>query len=144
METKTCKKPETFQLNKPEDVLILIDDLFELDHEETWLYTFTGDNHLIASRMVSMGGFDNTYIDMRILFKRILNDNASKFFLAHNHPNQATTPSKEDIETTKTVLAIADFLNVQCIDHIVVGLCNLTSINAIINKEKDRHEKRDI
>lgn len=46
---------------------------------------------------------------------------AAGFVLIHNHPSLDCSPSKQDIETTKTVKQAADLMGYTFFDHLIIG-----------------------
>jgi len=41
--------------------------------------------------------------------------------MVHNHPSGDPTPSRADIEMTKTIMATAEPLGITVHDHIIIG-----------------------
>lgn len=39
----------------------------------------------------------------------------------HNHPSGNPTPSSEDVETTKRLYKMAEELEIEVIDHLIIG-----------------------
>ena len=63
-----------------------------------------------------------------VAVKGALIANSYAIIVAHNHPGGSLTPSREDLETTETLIKAGDLLGVKVIDHIIVssnGLCSL-------------------
>ncbi|MBX3522964.1 MAG: hypothetical protein KF807_07145, partial [Xanthobacteraceae bacterium] len=57
------------------------------------------------------------------LFKKIIeyqNDN-ERSGMMHNHPSGDPTPSRADIQMTKTIIDVARPLGIEVHDHIIVG-----------------------
>jgi DNA repair protein RadC len=46
---------------------------------------------------------------------------AYAFVLVHNHPSGATKPSQADLRITKRVAAAAQILQINFLDHVIVG-----------------------
>ena len=61
---------------------------------------------------------------------------APKIILVHNHPSGDSTPSKSDIEITEKLLDAAISLDIELLDHIVIGNMNFTSIFSQMVKEE--------
>lgn len=57
----------------------------------------------------------------REVVKRCLAHNAAKIILAHNHPSGVTTPSQADCELTLLLKQSLALVDIQVIDHIIVG-----------------------
>lgn len=62
----------------------------------------------------------------------------TRFILVHNHPSGDATPSIEDLEITKKIEEGAKLLQLQFLDHIVIGDGIYQSI--ITNKRKKERE----
>ena len=55
-------------------------------------------------------------VDYRNLYLRV-----EGLVLAHNHPSGDPTPSREDIEITKQINEAAKLMNIEFLDHIIIG-----------------------
>lgn len=111
------------QLNTPKKVFDLVDAL-ELNAEpEEVLSLITVDvkNNVTGIFEVSRGHLSESVIHPREVFKRAILNNASGIFLVHNHPSGDVTPSKSDIEVTKTIKKSGELLQIKLIDHVIVG-----------------------
>jgi DNA repair protein RadC len=53
--------------------------------------------------------------------RRALELSASAVILVHNHPSGDPTPSRADIEMTKTIVDVGKPLGVAVHDHLVIG-----------------------
>jgi len=78
-------------------------------------------NQLIADEVQQTGTVDHTPVYPREVVKRALELSATAIILAHNHPSGDPTPSRADIEMTKTIVDIAGPLGITVHDHIIVG-----------------------
>jgi DNA repair protein RadC len=47
--------------------------------------------------------------------------NAVSIIVAHNHPSGSMVPSYEDIDCTRRLVAAAALLDVEVLDHVIVG-----------------------
>lgn len=77
--------------------------------------------HLIADEQQGEGTVNHTPVYPREVVKRALELGASSLILVHNHPTGDVTPSKDDIEITKQVVAAAKPLGIAIHDHLIVG-----------------------
>lgn len=78
-------------------------------------------NRLLTFEKLFRGTVNEANVFLRPIVRRVLETNASKVILTHNHPSGDCTPSASDIAITKT---FADFLvqiNCQVLDHIIVS-----------------------
>ncbi len=78
-------------------------------------------NALIADEVQQTGTVDHTPVYPREVVKRALELSATAIILVHNHPSGDPTPSRADIEMTKTVMDTAKPLGISLHDHIIVG-----------------------
>jgi DNA repair protein RadC len=78
-------------------------------------------NNLIADEVQQRGTVNHTPVYPREVVKRALILNASALIVVHNHPSGDPKPSRDDIETTRELLAAANALEIELHDHIVVG-----------------------
>jgi len=52
--------------------------------------------------------------------------------LVHNHPSGDTTPSRADIEMTKSIVETAKPLGIAVHDHIIVGKKGFSSMKGLL------------
>lgn len=91
--------------------------------EETFFVVCLDVNsRLIFAEMVATGTINEVTIYMRNIVSVVLKHNAGRIMLAHNHPSGDPYPSIADIETTKKVIEVMDKLDIDFLDHIIVGI----------------------
>ncbi|MEI6577816.1 MAG: JAB domain-containing protein, partial [Bacteroidota bacterium] len=78
-------------------------------------------NKVIGYKIVSTGGVAGTVADPKIIFQTALKTHASYIILAHNHPSGNTRPSDADILLTKSLKEAGIFLQLNIIDHLIIG-----------------------
>jgi DNA repair protein RadC len=78
-------------------------------------------NQLIADEVQQRGTVDHTPVYPREVVKRALELSATAIVLVHNHPSGDPTPSRADIQMTKTIIEVAKPLGIEVHDHIIVG-----------------------
>jgi DNA repair protein RadC len=88
-------------------------------------------NQLIADEVQQKGTVDHTPVYPREVVKRALELSATALILVHNHPSGDPTPSRADIEMTKSVVEIAKPLGIAVHDHIIVGKQGHASFRAL-------------
>jgi len=67
------------------------------------------------------GTLDRAVVEPREILKRALLTNAAGVILYHNHPSGDPSPSREDREFTRRLVAAAESVGLRLLDHIVVG-----------------------
>jgi DNA repair protein RadC len=78
-------------------------------------------NHMLKVECVSNGGTTNVIADPKVIFKNALTLNATCIVLGHNHPSGNPRPSEEDRLLTKKLVAAGKLLDINVIDHIIIG-----------------------
>jgi len=67
------------------------------------------------------GTVDHTPVYPREVVRRALELSSTALILIHNHPSGDPTPSRADIEMTKTIIDTAKPLGIAVHDHIIIG-----------------------
>jgi DNA repair protein RadC len=88
-------------------------------------------SRLIGAEMQQSGTVDHTPVYPREVVKRALELSASAIILVHNHPSGDTTPSRADIEMTRTIDEAAKALGIVVHDHLIVGRHGYKSMKAL-------------
>lgn len=78
-------------------------------------------HRLIGDEVQNKGTIDHTAVYPREIMKRALEFHAAAIILVHNHPSGDPTPSKADIDMTKTIVQAARALSIQVHDHLIIG-----------------------
>jgi DNA repair protein RadC len=82
---------------------------------------------IIKEKIISKGTVNYSVITPREIFAEALLSNAVAVILIHNHPSGDSSPSKDDIHFTSRVRESGELINVQLLDHIIIGNNNYTS-----------------
>jgi len=88
-------------------------------------------NALIADEVLQEGTVDHTPVYPREVVKRALELSASAIILVHNHPSGDPTPSRADIDMTKTVIETAKPLGIAVHDHVIIGKAGHVSMKGL-------------
>ncbi len=78
-------------------------------------------NALIRDEVQQQGTVDHTPVYPREVVRRALELSATAIVLVHNHPSGDPSPSKADIDMTKTIIKTAEPLGITVHDHIIIG-----------------------
>ncbi len=78
-------------------------------------------NKIIADEVQQQGTINRTPVFPREIVKRTLELGASSLILVHNHPSGDPTPSQADVDITKKVIQAAQALDIQVLDHLIIG-----------------------
>jgi len=96
--------------------------LSDLSHEEFWILLLNRANEILNVINVSKGGTTGTVVDGKIILKHAIETpRCSGIVLGHNHPSGNLKPSEADIKITHRLKELASFMDINLIDHIIVG-----------------------
>lgn len=81
------------------------------------------NNHyqLIHDEVISIGTIDASLVQAREVFRPALEYGASAIIIAHNHPSGVLKSSREDAEITGNLLAAGKILDIEILDHLIIG-----------------------
>lgn len=89
---------------------------------EVFIAIFLDASHgIIDSQIVAEGTIASNTIYPRELIKLALSHNAAALVVAHNHPSGNLTPSEADIQLTRQLFMACGYMNIQLLDHLIVG-----------------------
>ena len=88
-------------------------------------------NTLIADEVQQTGTVDHTPVYPREVMRRALELSASAIILVHNHPSGDPTPSRADIQMTKTIVDVGKPLGIAVHDHLIIGREGHASFRAL-------------
>lgn len=134
VQTKLVRESGPFyraKITGPEDVEEVIMkniDLQYCDREHFLALFLDRKGNLNAVETVGVGGTCSAIVEPKVVFKAALLASAESVILVHNHPSGDPTPSKEDINLTKTMSQAGELLGIQVLDHIIIGHGNNYSL----------------
>lgn len=92
----------------------------DLDVEEAWVLLMNQAYKLIKAVRVSHGGRSDTSVDIRVIIKEALLNNATVIVLCHNHPSNRISPSRDDDNLTQQIRKGCETMRIIFLDHIIV------------------------
>ncbi len=103
--------------------------MLDLEYETFWIALLDIKGKVLKTLCISQGGWTETSVDLRKIFKAALEYNAASIILAHNHPSGETEASRSDIETTKNIIKAGRLMSIKVLDHIIIGNRTYLSMN---------------
>lgn len=92
----------------------------DLDVEEGWILLMNHDFKLIKKERVSRGGITETVVDIRLILKEALLNNATVVAFCHNHPSGNPTPSRQDDALTLQLKKACTLMRIYFADHVII------------------------
>ena len=115
------KEEQGKRIITPEEVYGVCKDLSTLAQEAFHVLLLNTKNNLINRQMVTLGLLDASLVHPREVLRPAIVENAAALILVHNHPSGDATPSAEDIRITKQLVAAAKTVDINVLDHVIVG-----------------------
>lgn len=112
-------QPAGFKIRLAEDILPLVLHYADRKQEYFFCITLNGAHEVIATRVISVGLVNSTQVHPREVFADAITDRAVAVVVAHNHPSGNLTPSRQDIQATKSLQRAASTLGIQLLDHVI-------------------------
>ena len=110
------------KITSSKDVFNLFQSIMEdYKYESFWILLLNRANKIIKRIQVSDGGVSGTIADPKRIFKYSLENDASGIILCHNHPSGNIKPSEADIKLTKKIKEGGQLLDINVLDHIIIG-----------------------
>ena len=109
-------------VSSPADVdRLLRGRIANLDRENFVVVLLNTKNEVIETPLISVGTLSASLVHPREVFKPAIRASAASVILAHNHPSGKVEPSREDREVTRRLGQAAEVLEIEVLDHVIVG-----------------------
>ena len=92
----------------------------DLKSEEAHLLLMNQNYRLIKHVKLSQGGITETLMDIRLIMKYAVTNNATILTVVHNHPSDNPRPSRVDDEITKSINNACKVMRIHFCDHVIV------------------------
>jgi len=78
-------------------------------------------NQVMALTEVYKGNVSSSLVRTAEVFREAIRQNAPSIIVVHNHPSGDPSPSPDDVALTKTLVQAGQLLQIDLLDHIVIG-----------------------
>ncbi len=125
----TTAPEEKPRITSPADAAnLLMSEMSFLDKEHLRLVLMDTRNRVLATPTIYIGSLNTSVIRIGELFRAAIKENAAAFIVAHNHPSGDPSPSPEDVAVTRQIVQAGALLNIDVLDHIVIGYNRFVSL----------------
>ena len=125
----TTAPNERPQIKAPADAAnLLMSEMMFLEQEHLRVLLLDTRNHVLAMPTIYIGSLNTSVVRVGELFRPAIRENAASIVVAHNHPSGDPTPSSEDIRVTKAIREAGKLLNIELLDHVIIGRNRFTSL----------------
>lgn len=113
---------ERFPIRSPADVAtLLMVEMSHLDQEHLRTILLDTKNRVQQINTVYIGSLNSATIRVGEVFKEAVRRNSAGIIVVHNHPSGEATPSIDDIEVTRQLVAAGRLLDIELLDHLIIG-----------------------
>lgn len=95
---------------------------FNSDVESFVVLNLNTRRRILNHNLASQGILDTLLVHPREVFKTAIVSNASAIVVMHNHPSGDPTPSEADIKVTRDLVRAGQYLRIEVLDHVIVGV----------------------
>lgn len=110
------------RIRQPKDAYAYIKNKLMFEKQEKVILLCL-NNHLeiIQDKLLFVGSGDVALLETKEVFQYTLRSGCNRIILIHNHPSGDPKPSQEDREITQKIEQMAKHLDIEFIDHIIIG-----------------------
>jgi DNA repair protein RadC len=117
-----ARQEERVTIKSPADAAnLLMADMMYLQQEHLRVILLDTRNHVIAAPTIYVGSLNASVVRIGELFRPAITHAAAAIIVAHNHPSGDPEPSPEDIRVTRQIVAAGKQLDIECLDHMIIG-----------------------
>jgi DNA repair protein RadC len=120
----TLRPEERPQVKSPADAAnLLMGDMAYFQQEHLRVILLDTKNRILNNWRHSLykGSLNSSVVRVAEVFREAIRCNAAAIIVAHNHPSGDPTPSPEDIRVTRDIRQAGTLLDIELLDHIVIG-----------------------
>ncbi len=110
------------KLHSPESIYLYLKDDLEMKNQEHFIALYLNTKgELLKKETLFIGSLNSSLIHPRELFKHAVLNSAATIIVCHNHPSGDPTPSKADIDITKILHKNSIMMDIELLDHVIIG-----------------------
>lgn len=110
------------RIRQPKDAYAYIKNKLMFEKQEKVILLCL-NNHLeiVQDKLLFIGSGDVSLLETKEVFQYTLRSGCNRIILIHNHPSGNPKPSHEDQEITRKIEMMSKYLDIEFIDHIIIG-----------------------
>lgn len=119
-------------------------DMAGLRQEQLRALYLNHKNNVIEQRIIYTGTLYESPIRAAEIFRPAVLLSASGVIICHNHPTGDPTPSPQDTLTTRRLFHAGELLNIELLDHIIIGRDDYRSMKSITSAFTQEERESDL
>lgn len=110
------------KITKPKDVANLLMDELRYEKREFVKVLILNTKNIVQKIVdINTGNNSSVKLETKEVFQEAIKMDMPKIILVHNHPSGDVTPSQADIEMTDKLIEAAKLLQIDLLDHVIIG-----------------------
>jgi DNA repair protein RadC len=124
---------QTMRIERPQAAVQLFTEFADAASKESlFVLIVDGRNNLVGIQEVYRGTATGTSVRIAELLTPVLMLQGVGMVLVHNHPSGDHQQSDEDVRLTVDVIKAARLMDIEMLDHLVIGKEGFTSIRSVL------------
>src|SRR5690606_18544784 len=120
---------ERRRITSPADAAnLLMAEMMLLEQEQLRLILLDTRNRVLQMPVIYVGSLNTSVVRVGELFRAAIRENAAAIIVVHNHPSGDPSPSPEDIHVTRQIASAGKLLDIELLDHIIIGRQRFVSL----------------
>jgi DNA repair protein RadC len=91
------------------------------DVEQFGVLLLDTKHRVIRTSVLTVGTLNSTTVEPRDVFREAMLGGAAALIVFHNHPSGDPSPSPDDVELTRRLVAAGVLIGIDVVDHIILG-----------------------
>jgi DNA repair protein RadC len=115
---------EKYQISSPADAARLVmPEMAYLEYEQLRVIVLDTKNQVVCTMALYRGTAHSLVLRAAEIFRPAIVRNCSGIIICHNHPSAGGSPepTPEDIEVTNQLVAAGKVLDIDVVDHLIIG-----------------------
>lgn len=100
---------------------LLMGEMSTLEQEHLRIILLDTKNRVRGMPTIYQGNVNTSLVRVAELFREAIRANCPAIIVAHNHPSGDPTPSPEDVLITERIVEAGRILDIEILDHLVIG-----------------------
>mgnify|MGYP002623820246 FL=1 len=110
------------RVTSPADAAALLTPrMAHLEQAALWVILLGTRNRVLKMTEIYKGSLNTSVVRTGEIFRPAIETAAAAIIVAHNHPSLDPSPSPEDITVTRQIVRAGKLLDIECLDHIIIG-----------------------
>ena len=117
------------QMRSPADAAnLLMAEMSLLPQEHLRTVLLDTRNRVLSIPTVYIGSLNAAQVRVGEMFREAIRANCAAMIVVHNHPSGDPTPSPEDVQVTRMIVEAGSLLNIDVLDHLIIGRQRFVSL----------------